>query len=96
MSRENYQSYADWYDNGPGSEAFKRSCRTKPLKTFPNLTPSVPPPEKVFTEELYKSRPYEVGPADMIRLTINLPLTQWRKWKQSFIACLHIIRIGGE
>ena len=22
-----YDSYGDWYDNGPGSEAFKRSCR---------------------------------------------------------------------
>jgi hypothetical protein len=33
-----YKNYDDWYDNGPGSESFKRSCRTKPLKDFPNLT----------------------------------------------------------
>ncbi len=30
-----YVSYADWFDNGPGSEAFKRSCRSTPLKKFP-------------------------------------------------------------
>ena len=26
-SKPEYSCYADWYDNGPGSEAFKRSCR---------------------------------------------------------------------
>jgi hypothetical protein len=25
-----YKNYDDWYDNGPGSEAFKRACRTNP------------------------------------------------------------------
>ncbi len=32
-----YDSYADWYDNGPGSEAFKREVRGSNLKHFPNL-----------------------------------------------------------
>lgn len=41
-----YKSYADWYDNGPGSEAFKRSCRSTALKKFPfecAEKPVVPP-----------------------------------------------------
>lgn len=30
---ENPESYEDWYDNGPGSEAFKRSIRGNNVKT---------------------------------------------------------------
>jgi hypothetical protein len=29
------QSYEDWYDNGPGSEAFKRSCMAAPKAEKP-------------------------------------------------------------
>lgn len=37
---DDYTGYWDWYDNGPGSESFKRKLRKSmgpPLKTFPNL-----------------------------------------------------------
>jgi hypothetical protein len=29
-----YKSYDDWYDNGPGSESFKRSIRSNGTKTL--------------------------------------------------------------
>lgn len=31
-----YKSYEDWYDNGPGSEAFTRKCRAS-LNSFDKL-----------------------------------------------------------
>ena len=37
-----YKSYDDWYDHGPGSEAFKRKCMPsnyQPGQVFPDLTP---------------------------------------------------------
>ena len=30
MAKIQYESYDDWYDNGPGSEKFKRECRLLP------------------------------------------------------------------
>ena len=32
MSNEEYESYGDWYDNGPGSENFKRQIRQSNLE----------------------------------------------------------------
>ena len=94
-----YKNYEDWYDNGPGSEAFKRKMRTGRTQClFPNLIPSVPPPEKVFKEETYSSKPFdkELGPEkDMIRVTISIPLRQWNKIKQKVIRALALVRIGG-
>jgi hypothetical protein len=76
-----YESYEDWYDNGPGSENFKRSLR-KPVQL------------KIFTEEYYRSEPMVNMDDDMVRITIHLPLTQWRPNKQEFINLLHKIRLG--
>ena len=94
-----YKDYADFYDNGPGSEAFKRSCRSAPLKTFPDLSPKsqgpIPPPEKVLKEEPYRSQPRVNMDDDMIRITINLPMKQWRVFRGYFIRLLHKLRMGG-
>ncbi|MHC4757089.1 MAG: hypothetical protein ACYTE8_00370 [Planctomycetota bacterium] len=51
--------------------------------------------ERVFKEELYRSKPAVNTSYDMVRITINLPLMEWRRYKQRFIELLHIIRIGG-
>lgn len=83
-----YDDYEDFYDNGPGSENFKRSCRTKPLTSFPNLTPE---PTKVFTEETYHSK--EKG--SMIKVTLRIPVRQWNKIKQRVIQQLARVRLGG-
>lgn len=31
---DKYKTYEDWYDNGPGSESFNRSCRSNKVKSF--------------------------------------------------------------
>jgi len=49
---------------------------------------------KVFKEETYRSKPLVNMTDDMVRITINLPINQWRKNKQRFIELLHKIRIG--
>jgi hypothetical protein len=56
---------------------------------------SVPPPAEVFTEETYRSRPFVNMTDDMVRITINLPLREWWRYKSRFIELLHRIRIGG-
>ena len=89
-----YRDYDDWYDNGPGSEAFKRSCRGKPLKTFPDLTPSNK--VQVLTEKSYRSAGRGVNEDhDMMQITINISINQWRAFKHKFIRLLHKVRMGG-
>jgi len=84
MAQDDYRDYEDFYDNGPGSEAFKRSCRTTPLRTFPNLTPRG---KRVLQED-----EYQLAGQDMITITINIPKRQWVKWRQRFIEALALIR----
>jgi hypothetical protein len=31
---EDYEGYDDWYDHGPGSESFKRACRSNPMMSM--------------------------------------------------------------
>jgi len=84
-----YKNYEDWYDNGPGSEAFKRKMRTGRTQClFPNLMPES---TKVFTEETYANK--ECG--SMIKVTIRIPVRQWNKIKQKVIRTLALVRIGG-
>ena len=94
-----YKNYEDWYDNGPGSEAFKRSSPPAPLKTFPDLSPKTEgptmPPERVLTEESYRSQPRVNQDDDMMRITINLPILQWKAFRHKFLRLLHRVRLGG-
>ena len=47
MSNE-YNSYEDWYDNGPGSESFKREIMQSKLEFNKNrLSPMTIPPKKI-------------------------------------------------
>lgn len=48
---------------------------------------------KVFKEEYYRSKPLVNMTDDMVRITIHLPIYQWRRHKQRFIELLHKIRI---
>lgn len=93
MGHKGYKNYDDWYDNGPGSEAFKRKMRTGRTQC---LVPNFVQTEhiKVFREEMYCSEPL-VERADMIRITLTLPIIQWDKIKQKVIRILALVRIGG-
>jgi len=89
MSNDQYESYEDWYDNGPGSEAFKRKMRTgRTPCAFPNLTCE---PTKVFTEETYHNKEH----GSMIKVTLRIPVRQWNKIKQTVIRVLARVRLGG-
>jgi hypothetical protein len=48
---------------------------------------------KVFTEEPYRSKPEVNTDYDMIRITIHLPMLQWKRGKRRFIELLHKIRM---
>ena len=48
---------------------------------------------KIFTEETYRSKPLVNMTDDMVRITIHLPIIQWRIHKQKFIELLHKIRM---
>ena len=74
-----YRDYDDWYDNGPGSESFKRSLRARRIVDKIKI--------RVLTE-----KEYTLGDKAMIQLTINLPKHQWLKWRQRFISALALIR----
>jgi hypothetical protein len=88
-----YKDYDDWYDNGPGSEAFKRKLASR-QKTFPDLVPTI---DKVLTEESYRSAGRGVNEDyDMMRITICISVNQWRAVKQKLIWMLHQVRIGGK
>jgi len=49
---------------------------------------------KIFTEETYRSKPLVNMTDDMVRITIHLPINQWRIYKQRFIELLHKIRMN--
>jgi hypothetical protein len=51
-----------------------------------------PPPEPILTEDPYRSQPLVNMDDDMIRITINLPIIQYRRFKQQFIELLAKIR----
>jgi hypothetical protein len=48
-----YSKYVEWYDNGPGSEAWKRRAREGLLKEFPDV-PGFP-----FYKEKKDAQPLE-------------------------------------
>lgn len=51
MSNE-YESYGDWYDKGPGSESFKREIAKSELEFNKNrLAPMTIPPKKIKTKK---------------------------------------------
>jgi hypothetical protein len=81
-----YKDYEDWYDNGPGSEAFKRSCR-KEIEAEP--------PTVVLKEEPYRSQATVNMTDDMMRITINISVNQWRVFRHKFLRLLHKVRLGG-
>jgi hypothetical protein len=95
-----YKDYEDWYDNGPGSENFKRSLigRTA-VMPFPDLSPKKEGPHfpiKVLTEEPYRSKGRGVNKDnDMMRITINISINQWRAFRHKFLRLLHKVRLGG-
>jgi hypothetical protein len=48
-----YKDYDDWYDNGPGSEAFKRKLLSRKALPFPDLSPksqgpTMPPKKRSY------------------------------------------------
>jgi hypothetical protein len=107
-----YKDYDDWYDNGPGSEAFKRKLASGKAMPLPDLLsprsqgPHFPAeneslqvkgtPIVVLKEEPYRSVDRGVNESnDMIRITINLPMKQWRTFKHKFIRLLNRVRLGG-
>ena len=55
----------------------------------------IPPPERVFNEETYRSQPTANTDNNMVRVTINLPRTLWWPNKQKFLDLLQKIQLGG-
>jgi hypothetical protein len=86
-----YKDYEDWYDNGPGSEAFKRSLLSPRTEG-----PHVPPMDRVLKEETYRSIGRGVNMTDdMMRITVNISINQWRAFRHKFLRLLHKVRLGG-